>query len=151
MQLGGGVRKCCTLHQHLLPPPQPPQRTCSIRWWFSDYNSLGLAPSVRSGSSLLLSSASRIAEPWWETQQRLLTARRARAKAAAEAAEPGDHQQHGHRHQDQQQAVGPQQRTRGGLAGGDPMVAIASGASRCKICHAVTTTRCSKCKSVSYW
>ena len=89
----------------------------------------------------------RPSEPWWETQQRALTKR---AAAAAEAARGGGGGPGGGGGAEGQE-LQLQQRERGGLAGGDPMVAMAASGSRCRVCQAPTTTRCGKCKSVSYW
>jgi hypothetical protein len=113
---------------------------------------------------------SRPSEPWWEAQQRALTNRAAAAAQAARgpssgaggggssSADHGHQQAHQQLHQQQrqqlQQLTHEQQqhpRDKGGLAGGDPMVAMSVGGSRCRACQAPTTTRCSKCKAVSYW
>ncbi|GBF87466.1 hypothetical protein Rsub_00177 [Raphidocelis subcapitata] len=111
-----------------------------IRWWFSEYPSIRIPTSAASVAALAAHS-SRAVEPWWEQQQRALTARHA-AAAAAGAPEQQHEQQQQHQHQ--------QERAKGGLAGGDPMVAIAAGGSRCRVCQAPTTTRCGKCKAISY-
>ncbi|KAI8475527.1 MAG: hypothetical protein J3K34DRAFT_517344 [Monoraphidium minutum] len=113
-----------------------------IRWLLSEYRGPGLAAAA-SGPSV--PPQPRPAEPWWEAQQRSLS-KQAAAAAAAERGAGGGARGAGR----QQQQEGEQQRARGGLAGGDPLAAMAAGGSHCRVCQAATTTRCSKCKAVSY-